>query len=335
MTTLIRTTSFWGFSELVSQLGGQSESLLRQYHIDPRLLGDEEARVPLRSFIEVLEHAALVLDCPDFGLRMAQYQDVHVLGPIALIARSAATVGQALEEIVRFIGYHSPGIRLELDSGEPETSRLRIDIRLPGALQQRQLQELAIGVAHNTMKLLCGSSFSAQAVLFSGISPLPVARYRRYFNTGVFNGQDCNALVLRRDQLEQAIELQDPLLYRTLVQYLSAYAARPQDLRSQVEFLILRMLPTQRCRLPLVAEQLGLHERVLQRRLAEQGSGFENLLEAVRRERADCYLAERDMPMSQVAGLLGYSEQSVFNRACRRWFSMAPRARRRQLLERE
>lgn len=335
MTTLIRTTSFWGFSELVSQLGGQFESLLRQYHIDPRLLGDEEARVPLRSFIEVLEHAALVLNCPDFGLRMAQYQDVHVLGPIALIARSAATVGQALEEIVRFIGYHSPGIRLELDSGEPETSRLRIEIRLPGALQQRQLQELALGVAHNTMKLLCGSSFSAQAVLFSGISPLPAARYRRYFNTGVFNGQDCNALIIHRDQLEQAIELQDPLLYRTLVQYLSAYAARPQDLRSQVEFLILRMLPTQRCRLPLVAEQLGLHERVLQRRLAEQGSGFEELLEAVRRERADCYLAERDMPMSQVAGLLGYSEQSVFNRACRRWFSMAPRARRRQLLERE
>lgn len=335
MTTLIRTTSFWGFNELVSQLGGQSESLLRQYHIDPRLLGDEDARVPLRSFIEVLEHAAQVLDCPDLGLRMAQYQEVHVLGPIALIARSAATVGQALEEIVRFIGYHSPGIRLELDSDEPQTSRLRIDIRLPGALQQRQLQELALGVAHNTMKLLCGSNFRAQAVLFSGISPLPSSRYRRFFNTSIFNGQDCNALIIHRDQLEQAIGLQDPLLHRTLVQYLSAYAAQPQDLRSQVEFLILRMLPTQRCRLPLVAEQLGLHERVLQRRLAELGCGFEELLEAVRRERTDCFLAERDLPMSQVAGLLGYSEQSVFNRACRRWFGMAPRARRHQLLDRQ
>ncbi|EOZ4918104.1 TPA: AraC family transcriptional regulator [Pseudomonas aeruginosa] len=335
MTTLIRTTSFWGFSELVSQLGGQPEIFLQRYHIDPRLLGDEDARVPLRSFIEVLENAASVLSCPDFGLRMAHYQDVHVLGPIALIARSAATVGQALEEIVRFIGYHSPGIRLELDSSEPETSRLRIDIRLPGAIQPRQLQELALGVAHNTMKLLCGSSFRAQAVLLRGISPLPITRYRRYFNAGILKGQDCNALVFHRSQLEQAIELRDPLLYRTLVQYLSAYAARPKDLRSQVEFLILRMLPTQRCRLPLVAEQLGLHERVLQRRLAEQGCGFDDLLEGLRKERADCYLAERDMSMSQVAGLLGYSEQSVFNRACRRWFGMAPRARRRKLLERE
>jgi len=92
------------------------------------------------------------------------------------------------------------------------------------------------------------------------------------------------------------------------------------------------MMPIQRCRLPLIAEQLGMHVRMLQRRLAEEGRSFDEVVEALRRERADHYLAERHMPMSQVAGLLGYSEQSVFNRACRRWFSMSPGARRRQLL---
>ncbi|MNP59188.1 HTH-type transcriptional regulator VirS [compost metagenome] len=92
------------------------------------------------------------------------------------------------------------------------------------------------------------------------------------------------------------------------------------------------MLPTQRCRLGLIAEQLGLHERVLQRRLAELGCGFDELLERARRSRAEVYLAERHMPMSQVAGLLGYSEQSVFNRACRRWYGMTPKEVRRRLL---
>ncbi|MNR39561.1 HTH-type transcriptional regulator VirS [compost metagenome] len=101
----------------------------------------------------------------------------------------------------------------------------------------------------------------------------------------------------------------------------------------QVERLVLRMLPIQRCRLPLIAEQLGMHTRMLQRRLADQGRSFDEIVEHIRRERADHYLAERHMPMSQVAGLLGYSEQSVFNRACQRWFAMAPLARRRQLIE--
>ncbi|WP_414878409.1 hypothetical protein [Pseudomonas sp. IT-P100] len=56
------------------------------------------------------------------------------------------------------------------------------------------------------------------------------------------------------------------------------------------------------------------------------------MVETLRRDRADRYLAERHMPMSQVAGLLDCSEQSVFNRASRRWFSMSLGARRRQLL---
>ncbi|WP_159812307.1 AraC family transcriptional regulator [Pseudomonas sp. 18058] len=334
MTALIRTTSLTGFRELAEQFGGQPDALLQRYRIDPQCLFEEDARVPLRSLVGLLECAARELKCPDFGLRMADYQDLDVLGPIALIARSSATVGQALEEIVRFIGFHSPGIELDLDISDAGAPQLLIDIRLPGLLQQRQMIELAMGVAHNIMKLLCGPKFAAQAILLSGSSPLSSARYRRFFKTTVYSGQVCSTMVLTAQQLEHAIEQQDLLLHRTLVQYFSHFNSQaPTDLVEQVEWMIVRTLATQRCRLPIIAEQLGLHERVLQRRLDQAGQGFEAILENVRRQRADSYLAERSMPMSQVSGLLGYSEQSVFNRACRRWFAMTPRARRRQLLE--
>src|SRR5262245_46122167 len=102
MTALIRTTSFIGFNELVGQLGGDPAALLRRFRVDPQMLQEEDARVPFRSLIGVLEYAAQSLDCPDFGLRMAEYQDLSVLGPVAVIARNSATVGQALEEISRF-----------------------------------------------------------------------------------------------------------------------------------------------------------------------------------------------------------------------------------------
>ncbi|HEF4760210.1 TPA: AraC family transcriptional regulator [Pseudomonas putida] len=333
MTALIRSSSLTGFREVVTQMGGHPDTFLQHFRIDPDSSLEEDARMPLRALVGLLESASQVLDCPDFGLRMAEYQDLHVLGPVALIARSSATVGLALADIVRFIGYHSPGIHLELDTREPDAPRLVIDIRLPGLLQQRQMVELALGVGHNTLKLLCGTRFSAQAVLLSGQSPLPASRYRRFFKAQAYTGQACNALVLSAEQLNQRIEHQDPLMHKTLVHYLSHFGSvQPADLVQEVERLILRLLPTQRCRLALVAEQLGLHERVLQRRLAELGSGFDEVLEAVRRDRAEHYLAERNMPMSQVAGLLGYSEQSVFNRACRRWFGQTPREHRRQLL---
>ncbi|PJI49096.1 MAG: AraC family transcriptional regulator [Pseudomonas sp.] len=335
MTALIRTTSFIGFPQLVAQLGGDCAQLLRRFEIDPQALDDDEARVPLRSLVGVLECAANELGCPDLGLRMAEHQDLQVLGPVALIARNSATVGQALEEISRFIGYHSPGIDVQLDRGDPDAPRLVIEIRLPGSTRLRQMQELALGVGYNTMKLLCGSQFSARSLLLSGAGSLPAARYLRYFKTAAYFSQDCNALVLSEEQLGRRIEQQDPQLHRVLLDYLRPFDAQASaGLVRQVENLILRTLPTQRCRISLIAEQLGLHERVLQRRLVDLGTGFEALLEQARRSCAERYLAERHMPMSQVAGLLGYSEQSVFNRACRRWFQDTPRAVRRQLLQR-
>lgn len=332
MEPFIRTTSFAGFRELVVSLGGDPLALLQRFRIRPELLDDEDARVPLRSLVGLLECAAGELRCADFGLRMAEYQNLNVLGPIALIARNSTSVGHALTEIVRFIGYHTSGIRLDLDRSEPRTPRLVIELRLPGP--QRQMTELAMGMAHNTMKLLCGPGFSAQTVLLSGSSPLPPARYRRYFDSEIYLGQASNTLVFTAQQLGQRIERQDPVLHRTLVQYLShVHLQGFPDLPEQVRRLVLRLLPTQQCRLALVAEQLGLHERALQRQLAEQGQRFDELVERIRRERADFYLAERDIPLAQIAGMLGYSEQSVFNRACRRWFGMTPGARRRQLLE--
>lgn len=333
MEPFIRTTSFGGFRELVSQLGADPLLYLERFRVRPELLDDEDARVPFRSLVGMLEAVAEELECPDFGLRMSEYQHLHVLGPIALIACNASSVGHALAEIVRFIGYHSSGIVLDLDLSETQAPCLVIELRLPGA--QRQMAELAMGVALKTMKLLCGSNFTPQAVQLASASPVPPARYRRHFGGEVYLGQARNALVFAERQVGQRIERQDPTLHRTLVQYLSQiHLAGAPDLLEQVRRLVLRLLPIQQCRLPLVAEQLGLHERNLQRQLAELGHRFDELVEGIRRERADFYLAERDIPMSQIAGMLGYSEQSVFNRACRRWFDSTPTIRRRQLLGR-
>lgn len=333
MDPFIRTSSFGGFRELVTELGQDPLPLLARFRIRPELLDDEDARLPLRSLVSLLEHAAAELNCPDFGLRMADYQNLAVLGPIALIARNAVTVGHALKEIIRFIGYHSSGVHLDLDRSDPEACRLLVEIGVPGP--RRQMLELAMGVTRNTVRLLCGPGTNAKAVLLTGNSPVPLARYRRYFGCETYIGQSCDAMVLTALQLDQRIEQHDPTLHRALVQYLNqAHLAGSPDLLEQVRRLILRLLPTHQCRLPLVAEQLGLHERALQRQLAELGNSFEAVVESIRRERADFYLTERDIPLSQVAGMLGYSEQSVFNRACRRWYATTPGARRRELLKR-
>ncbi|MFJ3368256.1 AraC family transcriptional regulator ligand-binding domain-containing protein [Pseudomonas sp. NPDC086251] len=332
MDAFIRTTSFAGFGELVTKLGGNPTRLLQRFHIQPQLLEDVDATVPLRSLVRLLEYTASELDCSDFGLRMAQYQNLQVLGPIAVLARNSVSVECAVRDIIRFIGYHSSGIQLDLDLSHARHPRLVIGLRLPGLLPQRQMLELAMGVSHNAMKLLYGAHFRAQAVLLCAVDGLPTARYRQYFKTEVCTGQSCNALVMTQQQLNQSIEPQDPNVHRTLVQYFEqVHGHSAFDLIDQVHRVVLRLLPTQQCRLSIIAQHLGMHERALQRQLAERKQRFDEILDKIRRERADFYLREQGIPISQVAGMLGYSEQSVFNRAARRWFAVTPGERRRQL----
>jgi AraC-like DNA-binding protein len=88
--------------------------------------------------------------------------------------------------------------------------------------------------------------------------------------------------------------------------------------------LIVRQLASGICTLPRIAQQLRLPERTLQRRLQVAGITFEEIVDRVRRHRAREYLVETAIPLRQVSTLLGYTEQSAFIRACRRWFGKPP-----------
>ena len=67
-----------------------------------------------------------------------------------------------------------------------------------------------------------------------------------------------------------------------------------------------------------------MHPRTLQRR-AREGTTFEAIKDEVRRDLAQQYLSQPELPLTQITALLGYSEQSAFGRSCRRWFDMTPR----------
>ena len=80
-----------------------------------------------------------------------------------------------------------------------------------------------------------------------------------------------------------------------------------------------------------VANALYMHPRTLQRRLNEEGTSFEDIKDEVRRDLAERYLSQPDLPLAQVTALLDYSEQSALGRSCRRWFHATPREFRNRL----
>lgn len=132
--------------------------------------------------------------------------------------------------------------------------------------------------------------------------------------------------------LQQRIANTDPMARRIAIKYLEAtHLPGGAPLADRVAELARRLLPTGHCGVDAIADQMAIHPRTLQRRLADEGVSVQEVIDAERRARAERYLAQPGMHLSQIAGLLGYTEQSALNRSCRRWFGMTPRQYRASL----
>jgi AraC-like DNA-binding protein len=330
MTALIRSSALNGFVELVGDLGGDADGMLRRVRLRRQDLAVESGVIPYTSVVRLLDIAASELGCADFGLRLSRRQNVEILGPVAIIARNSATVGEALRSIGQFMSFYSPAVAIGIEPFGRSAACLTFNLTDPQIPRRRQTIELSLGVAYNVLQLLTRQRFRPQAVLFRHARGLPVGRYRRYFGVPPSFEQAQDGLLIKSSCLEMEVDRVDKALRDVVTDYVRLVTAQHSlSIPDQVVVLIERLLPTMRCNLANVAENLGIHRRTLQRCLAAESLTFEESVDRVRRERAETYLAEQALPMSRVAAMLGYAEQSSFNRACRRWFGTTPGERRR------
>ena len=150
--------------------------------------------------------------------------------------------------------------------------------------------------------------------------------YRSELGCPVRFDQTWNGFELSAHVADKAIDTADPETRRIATKYLeSTYLPSTAALSERVAELTRRLLPTGQCSADAIADQLALHPRTLQRQLAAQGVRCHDIIDGERRAHAARYLAVPGLHLQQIAGLLGYSEQSALNRSCRRWFGQTPR----------
>ncbi len=327
---LVRARALTGFGDLVKSLGGDPEELLARVGVSPSVLNEPESTLPLERLVYLLEDTASSLGAPDFGLRLAERQDISVLGAIALIAHHAATVGDALRGISRHLPYHTPGIGFQLvDDPQSGFTEFRYEIDLDQGVPRSQGMELSLAVMGAFLRLVTRDDGARWRVDFTHPKGASASRYRKAFRCKVRLGQEVNRLAFPTRLLDVPIDPDHPELQVAAERYVGNLLRRfPLDLGQQVEALVERQFAAGGCGIDRIAKQLGMHRRTLQRRLELHGMHFEDIVDRLRRRRADELLPHPAIPLTQVCELLGYAEQSSFNRACRRWYGETPQARR-------
>jgi len=333
MADMVQAQSLRGYRELVGDLRGNPTRLLRRAGIDPAALDQLTAFISFEILADLLERSSIELRCPDFGLRLAERQDIGILGTLAVAMRYSATVGEAMSCASKYLDVYNAAVSFTISTGDRRGQARLVFKLLPGHyLRWAQLAEHGIGLTWRILTLLSEGRCHLRGVWFPHPPVADEASYRARFDAPLVFRANQAALAITERDLSLPISENIEELHDLATRYLNSQLPRGQsDLRVQVRQAVEALLGTGTCSHQEVARALYMHPRTLQRRLREEGTTFEAIKDEARQDLAQRYLSQPDVPLTQITSLLGYSEQSALGRSCRRWFHTTPREMRARL----
>lgn len=311
-----RAGAFSGIVNLIEQFGGDPERLMAGFDLCPACFDVPERYLPYSRVIGLLEACAIELSSPHFGFELGWLQNRDEMGKLAILLCSAASVEESFQLLGRYMFVHAPGgqARLSIEDGQ---AYLSYRTTSPQSTFSRQGNEYAMAYGLRLIRVIIGTDFKPDFVMISSSPPAAAPGVlMKEFGCGIHYGQEISAIALAPDLLARKPRGSDPEKLAFMRQILEAIAPpKESETPARVKDLIVDLLPLGACKLPMVAKQLGLHPRTLQSRLLNTGVEFRDLVKEVRTELAESYLSTTLLPISDIAQLLGYSDQAAFTRA--------------------
>lgn len=310
--------------ETAAARGIDAASLARAAGVPAGTLGADA--LAARHYIALLETAARLSGDPHFGLHVGERVRPGTFSVYGLVLMSCRDFGQALEQTLRFeeLAHDLGRSHLALAGAE---ALYGWTSHYPSA--SRHLVESVFAGIRVFGSWLAGRPLGPRHLAFVHASEAPSDEYLRVLGAVPQFGASANVARFDAALLRMPVPNADPSLYPVLRQHaerLLSERSAGEGILAQVRAIVIDRLPHGGARLPMVAAGLGMSPRTLQRKLAEAGASFQEVLDGARYELARGYLDRRDLSLVDIASLLGYQEQSAFTHAFREWSGLNPGA---------
>lgn len=323
-----RTTSAaWvrGIAEALAEAGLDARALCSEAGIDRETLCDPIGRCATERVSALWRLAVERSGDRAIPLRTAATTRPSKFEVLGYLMMSSPNLHAGLERLVRYLRILSDAAAIELgDSGA--TCRLELELfggRDPVPAERYEYDLLAL---LNFCRWIAGRELYPLQVEFAHAQPSEPQRWRDAFQCAVRFRAPRNALVFSSSDLALPLPAANPTLAELHDRFAGDHIKRLDHARLSVRAreIIIRGLPDGEPKREAIAKALCISEKTLQRRLLEEGASYQQLLDDTRRELAQRYLAQPNVSFAQAAYLLGFSDQGIFTRACKRWFEMTP-----------
>jgi AraC-like DNA-binding protein len=276
---------------------------------------------------EILSDLNTKQKCPALGLEISKYTQAKHLGVLGYIATVCDTLGEAME---RYQNLH----RLVFDGTPLEVEIINQTVAISWALVPMSLMTLVTDeIAMGAMITHLGQCLGAKTVNLNGVhfahpAPKNIAIYEDFFKCRVAFNQKKTQVFFPLQEMLRPLQHSDKTLQNILIQQADALLERLPNRASKVDYhiqkVILNGLQRGQFQIEHIADQMHLSVRQLQRVLQQQGTSFQQRVQSIRHMMAEQYLKDPHLSLQEIALLLGYSEQSAFQRAFKQWTQLTP-----------
>lgn len=285
-----------------------------------------DALVPVQAYLDMWREAERLYGQPGLPSALAHAIPFGAFGALDYLVGSAETVAGCCESAMLHFAMVSTDTALEIDPVDDGAHVLRVR---PLAPLPEQALEFTLAALFSRLRYVSNGHFRPQWLGLPVARPADDGVRLRLFEQAPAYAHPCAEMLIDAATWRLPAHSADAFLHATLKGMAAQLKlAQPGDssLERALRARLRDALAQGRADASRMAELLGVSERTLQRRLADIGRSFSDVVEEFRREEAARLLAAPGLHLVDVASRLGYAEQTSFTRAFRRWTGVTPGA---------
>jgi AraC-like DNA-binding protein len=310
--------------ELLESYGKDPEPVFCQEGITREMVMQNNARVSQTVKDNLWLRVSQMIDDPCFGLRAGELWHPSHLNALGYAWLASATLREALDRLKRYLHIISKVAVLELqETPEGFAACLKFD---PVAIYIPARTDQFFAILISMCRVNYGHTLNPVSVHFRREAPSCSGEFFSYFKSPVVFGAEKNCLILPADKMDTPLKGHNPEIARIHDQIIIRYLAdmNKDDIVQRAKGAIVKLLPSGKISDDKVAGELFMSVRSMQRNLQKRDTTFGQLLDQVRQELAKEYVTDKNISLTEVAFVLGFSEQSVFSKAFKRWTGRTP-----------
>ncbi|MDW4500605.1 AraC family transcriptional regulator [Sulfitobacter sp. D35] len=316
--------------------GIDAAAMLASVGIDPEGVWDPRQMIPAERYYDMFERIAAQIDATDLPVRTGASMRLDEYGALGLAFKAATTLGASYARVERYARLWTSVVEYEL---RPAPGGTLFILHRAGErrLGLRLSNEATLASTVAIARQVCSEPLAPEEVLIRHAAPRSIAAHEDWFGCPVRFDAELDAILFSHETLARPNILGDEGISRYLISHLDAQLseiAREPDLVGQARAAIAQSLSEGAPNMMEIARSLGLSARSFRRRLSEHGMSFQGLTEETRRDLAEGLLRADRHSLAEIAFLTGFSEQSAFTRAFKRWTDKTPASFRKELSHR-